>query len=1012
MHCVSLGGRPPYRRTQTNPCETLAMNRLIIAVCCLLLGLSLCAQNVSDNQSASELLGVPPTELAQVGYRIINLPALGMTVQVAKAIHAPSGELLYACKDLSGNDVDLSTIRRLEIQARAQDPTMKMEAPLRRALTHAKPNELIRVMLWLHYDAELLDSQAAQVFAENAKNLSVEESRALEQQVTDFAMSHIANVTAPVVEALDSMGVILRYTSSTAPVIAITATPSAIATIAELPAVDTLYLENLRGWDTNSDANATHRTDRVHKLGVKGRGIRVAVLENNGIELSHPYLNVSAWFNAAAPNPDDHVQGTSGCIASQFAPRLGAAPSCQLYSANAASYSDTNLTAAADWIVTQNIDVTNMSFGVDSSPNLAYMDRYMDYQSRTYLDSYVASAGNNGIGGNVGTPGKAWNVLAVGSHTDGENNNWTDDVMSGFSSTSDPSTGCEKPNLAANGQDVDTLGDGSVGGSQTTAWLYDNYSGTSFSSPHTAANLANAMTLDSSLRTSPEAAIAAMMATAWHNIEGTRSLSEQDGAGGLNGFAAVTCAREDRVRFVNLSPTSFNVGGYYTYDIELQGKETTRVCISWGALANSGYTTTILNADLDLAIFEGSGVVSGTGLAYSSSVNNNFEIVEFTPPTTGTYTVRINDFRFDGTSERVGIAWSQMYRDNASFTMQEYTPETSTTAGPTIGRASYYMDIQHSGSPNNLYITAPGSTIGPGYAFSGGTWVPLNFDLWTTLWLDHQVSNAWFWNGFSGTLNSAGESLSNRMSIPDYPPLQGTELNHWCFSFELGAGYRDTVKEISAPHHFEIWTPPVANYETALGDDGSVEHPLPFPFPFFGNSYTSVWINANGNLSFGSGDSDWSESAAEMQSGQPRIAAFWDDVHCGQENALVRVREILYNRQSVVVEYLNVPQRNLSGDDNTARIILKPDGSVEIQLRDCDLQDCIVGISAGGGTGVGPVDLSNYGFALKSGSFFQQFTAADPLDLTTGSTIYFSSLKFLPTSPSAQSYTLVEDINP
>ena len=64
----------------------------------------------------------------------------------------------------------------------------------------------------------------------------------------------------------------------------------------------------------------------------------------------------------------------------------------------------------------------------------------------------------------------------------------------------------------------------------------------------------------------------------------------------------------------------------------------------------------------------------------------------------------------------------------------------------------------------------------------------------------------------------------------------------------------------------------------SLGDDDYEELTLPFSFPFQGLSYSSVFVNSNGNLTFGSGDTDYSESVSELLGDQPRIAALWDDL--------------------------------------------------------------------------------------------------------------------------------------
>ena len=37
----------------------------------------------------------------------------------------------------------------------------------------------------------------------------------------------------------------------------------------------------------------------------------------------------------------------------------------------------------------------------------------------------------------------------------------------------------------------------------------------------------------------------------------------------------------------------------------------------------------------------------------------------------------------------------------------------------------------------------------------------------------------------------------------------------------------------------------------SLGDDSTQEVPLGFTFPYQGQNWTSVWVNSNGNLTFG-----------------------------------------------------------------------------------------------------------------------------------------------------------------
>ncbi|MDJ0758411.1 MAG: carboxypeptidase-like regulatory domain-containing protein [Woeseiaceae bacterium] len=62
-----------------------------------------------------------------------------------------------------------------------------------------------------------------------------------------------------------------------------------------------------------------------------------------------------------------------------------------------------------------------------------------------------------------------------------------------------------------------------------------------------------------------------------------------------------------------------------------------------------------------------------------------------------------------------------------------------------------------------------------------------------------------------------------------------------------------------------------------FGDDGA-EIATPFPIYFCGEEYNTVWINGNGNISFGAQNIDFSESDGDHLFGPPRIAGHWRDL--------------------------------------------------------------------------------------------------------------------------------------
>ncbi len=178
-------------------------------------------------------------------------------------------------------------------------------------------------------------------------------------------------------------------------------------------------------------------------------------------------------------------------------------------------------------------------------------------------------------------------------------------------------------------------------------------------------------------------------------------------------------------------------------------------------------------------------------------------------------------------------------------------------------------------------------------------------------------------------------------------------------------------------------TPPPGDLLT-LGDDDSEEVPLQFSFPYQGGSYDSIWVNSNGNVTFGSGDTDFSESVTEFLSDQPRIAPLWDDLSPNQGGFV----SVLSEANQATVFFQDVPQF-LAGDRNTFSVTLRSDGSITIDYGAVDATDGIVGVTPGGGNAGGPgaVDISSSPTWGATGSTYEQFLFGT-FDLELSSTDY------------------------
>jgi hypothetical protein len=157
---------------------------------------------------------------------------------------------------------------------------------------------------------------------------------------------------------------------------------------------------------------------------------------------------------------------------------------------------------------------------------------------------------------------------------------------------------------------------------------------------------------------------------------------------------------------------------------------------------------------------------------------------------------------------------------------------------------------------------------------------------------------------------------------------------------------------------FNRFTPGAA---LPLGDDNAVILALPFRFRMCGTSYEEIVVNANGTVSFGAPNPDFSESGAEFLAGPPQIAGLWDDLNPAAGGS-VTFEE---SRGAFTVTFTDVPERGAGGTgvgSNTFSITLKRFLSlIDVKYGALSAQDGLAGVSCGGAFTSGfepPTDLS------------------------------------------------------
>jgi hypothetical protein len=143
-----------------------------------------------------------------------------------------------------------------------------------------------------------------------------------------------------------------------------------------------------------------------------------------------------------------------------------------------------------------------------------------------------------------------------------------------------------------------------------------------------------------------------------------------------------------------------------------------------------------------------------------------------------------------------------------------------------------------------------------------------------------------------------------------------------------------------------------------LADDDSARVTLGFRFPFYGEGYTEMFVNSDGNVTFGrKDDASTSRNMGRLVNGPPRAAPILTDL----DPAAGGTVSVLVLRDHAAVTWRAVP---LYGglDRNTFQVVLWADGRLDFtydQALSAAIEEGVVGVAPGGAEGgLTPVDFS------------------------------------------------------
>ena len=395
--------------------------------------------------------------------------------------------------------------------------------------------------------------------------------------------------------------------------------------------------------------------------GNKGNGVKIGQIES-GV----PQTGISDLQNASITR---HT--TAQTSHATYVARIlvggsnGIAPQATLYSTGYTNVSE--FYSNAEWLISQGVNVINMSNGMSNSGQYDIVAQWVDHIACQHDIHFVKSAGNDsGSDKYITSPGMAYNAITVGGFNDNDSTSHSSHTRYSQSCFNEVATANrpEKPNLIASAQNI-------------LFGVNDEHSGTSYAAPQVTGVIAQLCSYQSALKTKQTAVGAMLHAGSNYKLEGVSNppikgdvfsssvriqgntqISEFEGAGKLDAKGSRSV-----VVYGNYWSPTINTSGFpytQTVYINTSSNDLTRVAIFWlkrNSISSSTHTSGNVSqttfTDLDLFVYAPNGNLVGS----STTSYSNFEIVQFTPSQTGTYTIKITRTGSStSTKEHVGIA--------------------------------------------------------------------------------------------------------------------------------------------------------------------------------------------------------------------------------------------------------------------------------------------------------------------------------------------------------------------
>jgi hypothetical protein len=162
-----------------------------------------------------------------------------------------------------------------------------------------------------------------------------------------------------------------------------------------------------------------------------------------------------------------------------------------------------------------------------------------------------------------------------------------------------------------------------------------------------------------------------------------------------------------------------------------------------------------------------------------------------------------------------------------------------------------------------------------------------------------------------------------------------------------------------------------------LADDDTRQIEVPFPFQFYGQRQTAAFVNSDGNVTFGEGDTATTErNVARLLTGPPRVAPFLADLDPSTGGSVF----VHAAADQYTVTWCGVREFDSPRVTSTQATLL-PDGAIEMKFGAVSITDAVVGLSPGTTSQFAAVDLGAPGpTAGGAAAVGERFAASNQLD--------------------------------